>query len=84
MVHVPGIWVTVDVLPPKIILGVTTPAKPGGRKVKLQVAGGVCVETGLIIERVVWFKGFYSILHSHLIVDKTGEICNKWPSKFII
>ena len=29
------------------------PVKPGARKAKLQVAGGVCVETGLMMEIVV-------------------------------
>ena len=32
-VHVPGMVVTVDVLPPRITLGVTAPVKVGGRKV---------------------------------------------------
>jgi hypothetical protein len=40
-VQVPGIVVTVEVLPPRITLGVTTPVKLGARKVYEQVAGGV-------------------------------------------
>lgn len=40
-VHVPGIVVTVELFTPRIMLGVTTPVKVGGKKVKLQIAGGV-------------------------------------------
>ena len=42
----------VDVFPP-YGPAAKVPPKPGGKNVKLQVAGGVCVDTGLIIERVV-------------------------------
>lgn len=52
-VQVPGRVVTVELLPPSIILGVTTPVKVGGRKVKLQVAGGVWVDWAFTIEMVV-------------------------------
>ena len=56
-VHVPGTVVTVEVFPPRMILGVTTPVKLGAKKVYEQVAGGVCVDTGLMILIVVWFRG---------------------------
>lgn len=56
-VQVPGMVVTVDVLPPRITLGVTAPVKVGGRNVYEQVAGGVCVEIGLMMLMVVWFSG---------------------------
>jgi hypothetical protein len=56
-VHVPGTVTAVDVLAPRITLGVTTPVKVGARKVYEQVAGGVCVEIGLMMLIVVWFSG---------------------------
>ena len=52
-VHVPGIVVTVELLLPNITLGVGNPTNDGGRNVYEQVAGGVCVEIGLMMEIVV-------------------------------
>ena len=40
-VHVPGTCVTVELFPPNITLGVTTPVNDGARNVYEQVAGGV-------------------------------------------
>ena len=52
-VQVPGKVVAVELFDPRMILGVTTPEKPGGRKVKLHVAGGVWVEIGFTMLIVV-------------------------------
>lgn len=57
IVQVPGKAVVVELFELRTMLGVTTPANPGGKNVKLQVAGGVCVDTGLIMESVVVFSG---------------------------
>jgi hypothetical protein len=45
--------VTVELIPPRITLGVTAPVKLGARKVNEQVAGGVWVEIGLMMLMVV-------------------------------
>lgn len=47
----------VEVMAPSTTLGVTAPVNVGGRNVNEHVAGGVCVDMGLMMEIVVWLRG---------------------------
>ena len=57
-VHVPGVQMVVEVFEPNTTVGEITPVKDGAKKVKLHTPGkGVCVETGLMMLRVVQLMG---------------------------